>query len=85
MTTMTQEPKMDDEPVTYGINIGGLMRCCLDRSLDAEDPKHRWPRDPREGDRLACPHGCGSEIIFHDGVMEWYRPDHPARTEGETS
>lgn len=66
--------------MTYPIFHGGLMRCCLDRALDHPDPAKRWPEAPSEGDRLPCPHGCGNEIIFHDGRMEWFRPDHPLRS-----
>ncbi len=57
------------------IRIGGIMRCCLERF----EPD--WPDDPKEGDTLDCPHGCGQQLVFYAGAFEWYRPDHPLRTQ----
>ena len=54
------------EEVERMVNIGGLFRCCLDRDKEEwEDPKHK------DGDRLPCPHGCGSHVILDDAVWRW--------------
>ena len=57
----------------YMIAIGGLMRCCLDRHPEHENENQRWPTDPKDGDTLDCPHGCGSKIVFdaERNVMRW--------------
>ena len=70
---------MSKQGPEYKVRIGGVLRCCLDRSYaDGE-----WPEHPDEGDTLDCKHGCGSQLVFHGGAFEWFRPDHPLRGEGE--
>lgn len=69
------------------IDIGGLMRCCLDSidKLAAESPDMMVP----EGQRLQCRHteDPTHSIIYRDGAWRWNRPgdrdEHRNLTDGD--